>query len=47
MAVKYLLLKAGYMGTVLVMRTASYFLSMPEDNSEDKTVNRRVRLGQM
>lgn len=28
-----LLLNAGYMGTVLVIRTASYFLSIVEDNS--------------
>lgn len=31
-----LLLNAGYMGTVLVMRTASYFLSVVDDNSVSK-----------
>lgn len=34
-----LLLNAGYMGTVLVMRTASYFFSVVEDN----TVNKKVK----
>lgn len=31
-----LLLNAGYMGTVLVMRRASYFFSVVDDNSVSK-----------
>ena len=36
-----LLLKAGYMGTVLVMRSASYFPSMVEESSVN--VLKRIR----